>query len=151
MRLALADYVVTGDGIVSLDDYTNLNYSQILAATFKYLFTRHTNLSVFLVTAEKAYLCRRRSLPLFELFVLNDLQKMMAERGVADTCLARTDIARDYRAFYLRDRLPGETASRYGEEIYGDFYRVDQRSFATRVLHFAARKIRRKKYQPAVK
>ncbi len=56
--------MLSPDGILCLDDYTNLNYSQILAATFKYLFTRRTDLAIFLVTNEKAYLCRRRQFAL---------------------------------------------------------------------------------------
>jgi hypothetical protein len=125
-ELSIADYVLADDGIVSLDDYANLNYSQILAATFKYLFTRHTDLTIFLVTQEKAYLCRKAMFDTYALFVLDHLQKAMADRAVPETCLAKTDEAREYRAFHLRRRQPGE-GDRYSEQIYGPFYEIERR------------------------
>lgn len=120
-EMAIADYVLANDGIVCLDDYTNLNYSQILAATFKYLFTKSTNLTMFLVTAEKAYLCRKSAFPMYGQFVLDQIRAEVSRRGV-DPCLARTDATSNYRAFYLREKEAGETDDIYGRSIYGHFY-----------------------------
>lgn len=120
-EMAIADYVLSNDGIVCLDDYTNLNYSQILAATFKYLFTKSTDLTMFLVTAEKAYLCRKSAFPIYGQFVLDKICAEVSRRGV-DPCLARTDAGRNYRAFHLRAKEVGETDDIYGRSIYGHFY-----------------------------
>jgi hypothetical protein len=123
-EMELADYMLSEDGILCLDDYTNLNYSQILAATFKYLFTRRTDLTIFMVTDEKAYLCRRKCFPVYSGFVLNSILSQMDERGVGDACIARTDDTPSYGAFYLRTKNEGEIDNFYGAGIYGDFYLI---------------------------
>src|SRR5438874_4163153 len=41
-ELALAEDLLQDKGIIVLDDFTNLNYSQILSATYKYIFTTWT-------------------------------------------------------------------------------------------------------------
>jgi hypothetical protein len=125
-EMSLADHVLAEDGILCLDDYTNLNYSQIIAATFSYLFTRHTSLRIFLVTEEKAYLCRKSAFPTYERFVLDELREQMTTRGISDTCLARTDSSRDYKAIHLRIKAPGEADDLYGRSIYGHFYEIEQ-------------------------
>src|SRR5258708_9304320 len=146
-EIDLADYMLADYGILCLDDFTNLNYSQILSSTFKYLFTRQTDLTIFLVTAEKAYLCRRRALPIYEQFILNDMQGQMTARGIPSTCIARTDTTDSYRAFHLREKLKCEPNYRYGQSIDGHLYNAYQPpNFATKTLHFLARNIRRKKY-----
>jgi predicted O-methyltransferase YrrM len=96
-EISIADYVLAKDGIVCLDDYTNLNYSQILAATFKYLFTKSTNLTMFLVTAEKAYLCRRNAFPIYGQFVLDEIRSQVSNRGV-NPCLG---------SVWIQDSHPG--------------------------------------------
>jgi len=127
-EMALADFMLSPDRILCLDDYTNLNYSQILAATFKYLFTRRTDLAIFLVTNEKAYLCRRRQFALYADFVLRSMLAQMKDRGLGNLCIARTDDTPSYGAFYLRPKLASETDDFYGTEIYGQFYRIDDHS-----------------------
>src|SRR5262249_19718411 len=113
-EMALADELLSSDGIVCLDDFTNLNYSQILPALYKYLYTTRTDLTVFLVTDEKGYLCRR---PFFERYaglVLSRMIQEMTARGSEPVCLARTDADPEYRAFYLRKRLSPEEGPFYG-------------------------------------
>lgn len=123
-EMALADFMLAPDGILSLDDYTNLDYSQNIAAIFKYLFTKPTDLVMFLVTDEKAYLCRRSKFQDYAGFVLNSLIGKMTERGIDDTCLARTDDTPSYGAFYLRPKKAGETGNFYGESIYRGYYQL---------------------------
>jgi len=123
--MALADFMLSPDGILCLDDYTNLNYSQILAATFKYLFTRRTDLAIFLVTNEKAYLCRRRQFPVYADFVLRSMLAQMKDRGLGNLC---TDDTPSYGAFYLRPKLASGADDFSGTEIYGQFYRINDHS-----------------------
>jgi hypothetical protein len=120
-EMELADRLLADGGVVCLDDFTNLNYSQILPAIYKYLFTTKTDLTVFLVTNEKAYLCRRAWFDRYAKFVLEHLVGEMAKRGNPSVTIARTDADPEYRAFYLRPRAQGET-ERYGEAIYRHFY-----------------------------
>jgi hypothetical protein len=121
-EMKLADKLLCEGGIACLDDFTNLNYSQVLPAIFKYLFTTGTDLTVFLVTNEKAYLCRRAWFDRYATFVLDGLLDAMARRGNPAVTIARTDSDPEYRAFYLRPRAQGET-EKYGESIYRQFYR----------------------------
>lgn len=134
-EMSLADFMLSENGILCLDDYTNLNYSQILAATFKYLFTKKTDLKIFLVTDEKAYLCRRSNLRLYSGFVLDHICGRMAERGADKTMIARTDDTPSYGAFYLRVRGDAETGVFYGPELYHQFYQIrDHYSLASRIV-----------------
>ena len=121
-ELAMSDELICDHGMVILDDFTNINYSQILAATYNYLYTRRTKLCVFLVTAEKAYLCRKSDFPLYGGFVLNRIVDEMAAREMTNTCIARTDINPNYRAFCLRPLLGNEQDKRYGSELYKHYY-----------------------------
>jgi predicted O-methyltransferase YrrM len=122
-ELQLADKLLAPGGIISLDDFTNLNYSQNIAAIFRYLYTAPTDLTVFLVTDEKAYLCRKNDLTLYTSFVLDRLIAEMGSRDIPECVLARTDIDPDYRAFYARNRSSGEEGHFYGLGIYANYYR----------------------------
>jgi len=100
-----------------MDDFTNLNYSQNIAAIFKYLYTSGTDLVMLLTTDEKGYLCRKRAFDRFADIILSRSIAELKSRNV-DVLLARTSYVPEYKAFYLRGRSPGETGSFYGEEIF---------------------------------
>ena len=116
-ELELANELLAPLGIISLDDFTNLNYSQNIAAIFKYLYTGGSDLVMLLTTNEKGYLCRKAEFDRFADFIL---QRSIAELKSRSTValLARTAYGPEYKAFYLRDRNPGETGSFYGKEFY---------------------------------
>jgi hypothetical protein len=122
-ELTLSENLIKPGGIVILDDFANLNFSQVLAATHRYLSTARTDLMIFLVTHEKAYLCQRADFDFFGGYVLERLQSELAARGNPRTCLARTDCAPEYRAFHLRALESRETEPRYAESFYRDCYR----------------------------
>lgn len=61
-ELKIAEELLGTSGIVAMDDFANLHYSQNIAAIFKYLFTTPSQLTPVVVTDEKAYLCRARTL-----------------------------------------------------------------------------------------
>lgn len=121
-EMALVDNILAPDGVACFDDFANLNYSQILPAIFKYLFTSGTDLTFFLVTNDKAYLCRRPSFEGYATFVLRQLIDEMRMRGNPDVMIARTDRDREYRPFYLRPRGEGETGDRFGPTLYAANY-----------------------------
>jgi Methyltransferase domain len=123
-EMSLIDDLLTPDGIAALDDFTNLHYSQILPAVFKYLYTTRTDLTFFLVTQEKGYLCRRPMFDRYGGFVLRELLGEMRMRGTSDAVLSRTDTDPEYRAFFIRERHPGEQGEHYGEHLYGEFYKA---------------------------
>jgi hypothetical protein len=146
-EMALADYMLSDDGILCLDDYTNLNYSQILAATFKYLFTKRTDLKLFLVTNEKAYLCRSPWFRRYASFVVDSMIPAMADREIKEICLARTDDTPSYGAFYLRPKGPGETDDFYGRDLYRGYFEIRDHGMKELVstgIKSVARRLRRK-------
>jgi len=122
-EMAMADELLSADGVLCLDDYSNLNYSQILPAVYKYLFTTDTDLTPFLVTGEKCYLCRRAHFEKYGGYVLERLVDDMRARKSAPVTLARTDADPEYSAFYLRPSLTPDEGRHYGEAIYGHLYR----------------------------
>lgn len=149
-ELAIADKLLAADGLIILDDYTNLNYSQNIAAIFKYLFTKPTSLTPVLVTEEKAYLCHRAAFQRYARFLIERAGEEMSARGI-DACLARTDLTAEYGAFFLRPRMPGEIGPFYGFEIYKDYYRAGSglpeapdpgSSLAARAVRSAVRRLR---------
>lgn len=120
-ELKMADALLADKGIVAMDDFTNLNYSQNVAAIFKYIYTTRTDLRIFLVTEEKAYLCRKKDVEFYATFVLDRLIAEMGSRDIGDCCLARTDTDPEYSAFFARRRSKGEEGSFYGVDIYRNF------------------------------
>ena len=121
-ELAVCDELLREDGLRAMDDFTNLNYSQIIAAIFKYLFTTSTDLMPVIVTSEKAYLCRRSHFHVYANYALDGIIRDLGRRGI-DGCLARTEIDPEYMAYHVREKLPGETDDKYGFSIYKFCYR----------------------------
>lgn len=121
-EVKMCNELLSSGGIAVFDDYTNLNYSQVLPAIYKYIYTKNPDLAVFMVTDIKAYVCRKKYLNYYLSFVLQGAVPSMAARGIEDAMISRTDWDREYRAIYLRTRDPGETGSHYGEEVYGRLY-----------------------------
>ena len=116
-EMKMADELLSDKGIIALDDFTNLNYAQNIAAIFKYLM-------IFLVTDQKAYLCRKADLGFFLEFILDNFIPEMRSREIEDCCLARTDLDTEFSAYYARTRLPGEEGHFYGVDIYLNYINV---------------------------
>lgn len=121
-EIKIADSLLQDNGVLCLDDFTNLNFSQILAATFKYLYTEKTDLRIFLVTEEKAYLCRKKYFNFYGKFIIDSIRGKMEGRGISKTCIARTDKTDLYAAFYLRNQYENENDDIYGRAIYSNYY-----------------------------
>jgi len=116
-ELQMAEELLAPLGIIAMDDFANLNYSQNIAAIFKYLYTANTRLTIFLATDEKAYLCRKSDFTKFEDFILTASIAEMRSRG-SDSVLARTSYSRQYKAIHLRPTPDGESGGFYGKAIY---------------------------------
>jgi predicted O-methyltransferase YrrM len=115
-ELEIAEQLLAPRGVIALDDFANLDFSQNIAAIFRYLFCAPTNLVLFLVTDEKGYMCRKEDAETYLSYTYNWALAEMQSRGL-DTSLARTCYESEYRAFYLRRRRADETGF-YGPKIY---------------------------------
>ena len=62
-ELDMAHALLAPRGVIAMDDYANLNYSQNIAAIFKYLYTSGTNLRIFLASNERRISAVRRTGP----------------------------------------------------------------------------------------
>lgn len=120
-ELEMADDLLGNGGIIAMDDFTNLDFSQNMAAIFRYLFAGSTHLTAFLVTNEKVYLCRKPDFEFYAGFVLNRLLSEMESRGIKDCVLARTDDNPDFKPFYARHAYVGEAGHYYGPGLYQRF------------------------------
>ena len=121
-EMNICDTMLSDDGLLVLDDFTNLNFSQIIAGLYRYLWTTRTDLEVALVTSEKAVLCRRKHFPLYESYFLNRIADDMKDRDAGECCIARTDYNDRYRAIHLRSRF-GDEGPQYAPHLYGNYYR----------------------------
>jgi predicted O-methyltransferase YrrM len=121
-ELQIVEDLLADDGVAAFDDFLNLDYAQNMAAIFRHLFNGTTELGMFLVTAEKAYVCRRSALDLYGGFALESLVGEMRQRGHDGLLIARTDDFPGFRPICLRPRLPGEEGDRYGVNIYRRYY-----------------------------
>lgn len=81
--LVLAEKFLSKDGVIVIDDFFNDEYPQITEATYKYLFKNEYSLRIFLVGANKAYLCRPNSYAFYYNFCISMLQKELLVRGFA--------------------------------------------------------------------
>lgn len=123
-ELKIVDELLADGGIACFDDFVNLDYSQNMAAIFRYIFTANTDLRIFLITNEKAYVCRESALGFYGGFALDGLTEAMRQRGNDQVLIARTDNDPDFRPIYLRPRLPGEEGDRFGLNIYEHYYKA---------------------------
>ena len=104
---------ITKDGVVILDDFGNWCYSQVVAAAYAYLFTEKSDLEVFLIASNKAYLCRKSEFQKYANFVIDDLRQDLSELRY-DMFLARSDNSPSSRAFFIREKRSPDEADLYG-------------------------------------
>lgn len=91
----LADY-----GILSVDDFHTDLFPQIPAAVYKYLYSGVSDLCIFLVGLNKAYLCRNGAKKYFLDYAGTKLLPRLEELGYKLT-LAKTDRNDSFDAFAI--------------------------------------------------
>jgi hypothetical protein len=87
-------------GIVCIDDFHTDLYPQIPAATYRYLHSGQSDLSIFLVGFNKAYLCRNTAKPYFMRCVEDNLAYSLDQLGHRVT-LVKTDRNDGFDAFAI--------------------------------------------------
>lgn len=97
-------------GIISVDDFHTDLYPQIPAATYKYLFSGMSDLCMFLVGMNKAYLCRNCAKKYYFSFVAKQLLPSLETMDIKLT-LVKSDSNNTFDAFgisrFHEDRLYG--------------------------------------------
>lgn len=117
----IAERLVPG-AIVVLDDF-GFVYSQVMAGFFYLKYVKGLPLEIFLISANKAYVCHQDDFAMYERYmcdgVLDDL------KALGFNCqIARTDNDPRHRAFYIDSKKAADAPDRYGLNVWGDrFYR----------------------------
>lgn len=83
--LVTAEKLLTNDGIVVVDDYFNISYTQITEALYKYLYINPYSFRIFCVGFNKAYLCRPNVYSKYYSFCMSALQLELLKKQIAVT------------------------------------------------------------------
>ena len=110
--LRLCEDLLSEFGIISVDDFHTDLFPQVPAAVYKYLYSGTTDLCIFLVGMNKAYLCRNVAKRHFMEIARTQLLQGVAECGYKLT-LVKTDRNDGFDAFGIAAFFEGE---RFGNE-----------------------------------
>lgn len=112
--------------LVVLDDFSHL-YSQVMAAYFYMKYVVRLPLEMFLVSANKAYICHRDDFALYERYLCAGLLGELRALGF-DCTLCRTENEARHRAFHVRIKTEPGAPDLYGTNIWGTaFYEPSAR------------------------
>jgi len=112
-ELRFVEQRICPDGVVILDDFGNWCYSQVVAATYRYLFLENSDFEVFLISSNKAYLCRKAEFQNYANYVIEELIPDLASLGF-NMLLARSDNQPGSRAFFVRKKQNSDEPNLYG-------------------------------------
>ncbi len=108
--LAVCEDLIGDFGVICIDDFHTDLYPQIPAAVYAHL-SSNTDLSLFLVGFNKAYLCRNGAKPYFHQYVRDSLIWGLEDMGY-DLSLVKTDRHDRFDAYSITPLFNGER--RYG-------------------------------------
>lgn len=98
-------------GVISIDDFHTDLFPQIPAAVYRYLYSGVSDLCIFLIGFNKAYLCRNIAKKYYMRFVREGLLQALEAMGKKLT-LVKTDRNDNFNAFAI--------AAFQGERLYGN-------------------------------
>lgn len=98
--LAICEQMLGDYGIICIDDFHTDLYPQIPAAVYKYLYTTPTDICIFLIGFNKAYLCRNCAFHYFSDFVGKNIHWSLKELGHL-VSLVKTDRNSEFDAYAI--------------------------------------------------
>jgi len=119
--LEIAHELLSEDGLVMLDDFLNMNFPQVQAATYAYIARNPEAFSMLLIGANKAFLCRPSRHRWFLNRCLTDFQPRTDALGDR-LFISKSDANSEYDVLSFREHRPTDMARRYGESLYAHFY-----------------------------
>jgi predicted O-methyltransferase YrrM len=102
--LELAMLLLSGEGVVAVDDFMHPAYPQITRAIFRYLDAHEPEISLFLCGFNQAYLCRPSSKPRYLAYIRDSGFSDMAARGCASVTFFKTNRPGEINCFGVEDR-----------------------------------------------
>lgn len=118
--LEICDKILRETGIVVLDDFTNTQFPQVQAALYHYLSTTSSNLQLFLLGGNKAFLCRSKYHDEWLAYSKTLFVDDMKQAGF-DIQLSKTDSSPICDVVEFRVRKPDEGPI-YGPRLYAGFF-----------------------------
>lgn len=107
--LALADILLTADGILCLDDFFSAWYPQITFAACEFLSAQSTDLTFFLCGWNKGYLCRRDyAKDVILPYIRDRFSGDLEERGTRKFTLFKSDYPGQFNCFGIGPIIPGK-------------------------------------------
>jgi len=101
IEMSICEKLLSDGGIAIFDDVVNPAFMQCTAAMYKYLYTQPTNLTIFLYSNNKAFLCKKEYYNIYKKFLLTQIQSVLAQDNIY-TQLSRTDKElEEFKAFGL--------------------------------------------------
>ena len=105
-----AEQLLGDFGVICVDDFYTNFYPQVAAAVYRYLYSGDSDLSLFLIGFNKAYLCRNEAKRYFHTCVRDDFRDRLWSLGF-DLALLKTDrhdLFDVYALAYVEPELAGE-------------------------------------------
>jgi hypothetical protein len=100
----VAHLLLSDQGVLTLDDFFNPQYPQITAAAFEWLNRNPLQMRIFLIGANKAYLCRPYAMRSYLTYVKDSLFKDMVARGRGDVTIWKSTAPSDMNTFGVSPR-----------------------------------------------
>jgi len=108
--LDVVDRLLSGRGVVVVDDFFANSYPQVTQGVFQFLASRPSRLTLFLCGFRKGYLCRPRAAREYLQYVHNSLHADVTARGCEELTLWKTTEPADMNTFGI---TPGYRGLKY--------------------------------------
>ncbi len=101
--LSTAAYLLSADGIICVDDFFSFKYPQLTASVYQFLLDNPFAFKMFLISANKCYICRSNSLQMYDDHIRNHVIEDM-QLAENNWTLARTSYLHDFGCFSIIPR-----------------------------------------------
>lgn len=141
-EISTAKIQLSKKGIISIDDFENDHYPQVIAATYSKILSFFSNYRLFLISDKKAYICHKKMLKTYGNFSLDTLPQHLATLGFNIT-LSKTDYNKKINTISLKYDQNSNIGkvNLYGEYLYANFLINFTPDIKTRMIHFFKRYI----------
>jgi cephalosporin hydroxylase len=119
--LAIAAGVLNKSGIICVDDFCNLDYPGVLPAVYDFLIKNKRKFRLFLVTQQKAYICRTEMFDFYSKVCSVTLIDQMQLRG-EKAYISRTDSHYLSSCTYLGNNTDNAKPDVYGDKEFLHFF-----------------------------
>lgn len=104
LDLEIANFLLSEDGIISVDDFFFAAYPQVTEAVFSFLKTNHSRLKLILTGFNKGYLCRPIAARKYLEFIKADFHKEMTSRDCSNITIWKSTSPDDSNSFGITNR-----------------------------------------------